>query len=163
MLSAVTVAIMLYLVVWLPRIVGQVPNYSRWMSTSPLNAVIPLLVRSSCSGAVADSSARRMRYGTASDLQPLIIATPSSTTLLPDVRHAWWLHQSGRRPAQCRPALAWLAASDRRRCAYLDQCPLLRSIADFHKGQLALGVYASVFGMLGLIPTPRPARVLRRD
>lgn len=43
-LSAVTVGIMLYLVVWLPRIVGQVPNYSRWMSTSPLKAVIPLLV-----------------------------------------------------------------------------------------------------------------------
>jgi len=36
---------MLYLVVWLPRIVGRVPNYSRWMSTSPLKAVIPLLVR----------------------------------------------------------------------------------------------------------------------
>lgn len=27
----------------------------------------------------------------------------------------------------------------------------------------ALGVYASVFGMLGLIPTPRPTRVPRRD
>ncbi|CED82126.1 hypothetical protein [Phaffia rhodozyma] len=103
--SAVTVSLFLYLVVYLPRIKGVVPNYSRWQASSSLSTVVPLLTVSIISGFVL-----------------LIVGLTNE--------------RSGRGETGGR---------------------LVSAIGG------ALSIYATTFGVIGLIPSPKPVRSPRVD